>query len=488
MSLSRPVRPLYFLVEETSRELASRVLLATVAANNGFTSYIVPQWFAWEHFDRMPAGVVLFKGNNGAQATQMIAARAAGHRVAAIEEEILGVASAAQILRLFQSRNIGACELFLLQGTHARDILVSRYPEIAPATIITGNPRTDLLRRPFDDEIHGRAVKVREVHNDYILVNTNFGASNTRLEDTIAHYELCARIGVIDGSGPKGRDDYIEWCTWERQNMALLTGVIAACRASSSAPKIIIRPHPSENIDKWRQAYPDDDKVSVIREGDHTAWTAGARLLLHTGCTTGVEAMLLGTPTLTLQGGVSDWHRTHTSNLVNMAAGSLEAAMTKIEAFFQGDADACASTPEMWRELERQLLPQTGGTAADHRCSDAPCGKRPQRARPRRARTRRARPGRTQPEPQHQQSFRPRTACRRTQDQRRRLHPDIGGRDGRALRRQFRISIPANGNRHRRWYDPSQQRRALMTRASSKSGSGMRYEIVIRDEKDHHHD
>ncbi|MDA1309517.1 MAG: hypothetical protein O2985_07925 [Proteobacteria bacterium] len=365
MSLSRPVRPLYFLVEETSRELASRVLLATVAANNGFTSYIVPQWFAWEHFDRMPAGVVLFKGNNGAQATQMIAARAAGHRVAAIEEEILGVASAAQILRLFQSRNIGACELFLLQGTHARDILVSRYPEIAPATIITGNPRTDLLRRPFDDEIHGRAVKVREVHNDYILVNTNFGASNTRLEDTIAHYELCARIGVIDGSGPKGRDDYIEWCTWERQNMALLTGVIAACRASSSAPKIIIRPHPSENIDKWRQAYPDDDKVSVIREGDHTAWTAGARLLLHTGCTTGVEAMLLGTPTLTLQGGVSDWHRTHTSNLVNMAAGSLEAAMTKIEAFFQGDADACASTPEMWRELERQLLPQTGGTAAE---------------------------------------------------------------------------------------------------------------------------
>lgn len=364
MSLSRPVRPLYFLVEETSRELASRVLLATVAANGGFTSYIAPQWFAWEHFDRMPAGVVLFKGNNGAQAAQMIAARAAGHRVAAIEEEILGVANAGEILRLFHPSNVGACELFILQGAHTREVLLSRFPEVEPQTVVTGNPRTDLLRSPFDNHTRAYATYLRRTHGDYILINTNLASINPRVEDTISYYELCMRVGVIDPANADDHDQFFKWCNWERQNMALLTEVIAACRASSSVPKIIIRPHPSENIDKWRQAYPGDEKVSVIREGDHTAWTAGARLLLHTGCTTGVEAMLLGTPTLTLQGGVSDWHRTHTSNLVNMAAGSLEAATTKIEAFFQGDADACTSTPQMWRELERQLLPQNGGTAA----------------------------------------------------------------------------------------------------------------------------
>jgi surface carbohydrate biosynthesis protein len=364
MSLSRPVRPLYFLVEETSRELASRVLLATVAANGGFTSYIAPQWFAWEHFDRMPAGVVLFKGNNGAQAVQMIAARAAGHRVAAIEEEILGVANDRQILRVFHTSSIDVCELFLLQGEHARDILASHFPGIERRIVVTGNPRTNLLLPPFDDETRGPAKAIRRRHGDYILVNTNFGSTNPRVEDTVTDYEGCARIGLITADDPADHEDYIGWCTWERQNMALLANVLAACRSSSTLPKVIVRPHPSENIDKWRQAYPDDEKVSVIREGDHTAWTAGARLLLHTGCTTGVEAMLLGIPTLTLQGGVSDWHRTHTSNLVNKAAGSLEAAMTKIEAFFQGDADVCTSTPQMWRELEHQLLPQTDGTAA----------------------------------------------------------------------------------------------------------------------------
>ena len=357
--------PLYMLVEETNRELASRVLIATAAAARGITSYIIPQWFAWEHQTALPPGVMLFKGHNRAQAHPMRRAREAGHRVAAIEEEILGVTRPEQILRVFDPRGVEACEMFLLQGSHARDVLLDRHPDIESRIRVTGNPRTDALLAPLDGPIRRGAEAIRASHGDFILINTNFGSTNPRLEDTVSDFETCARVGLIDPDNDADRKDYRGWCGWERLNMALLVEVIAAARSRPDFPRIIIRPHPSENIDRWREAYPGDERLRIIREGEHTAWTAAARLLLHTGCTTGVEASLLGTPALSLQGGDSDWHQAHTSNFVNPTAGSTLQALDWIKAVLAGDGSAGAPTPDMHAELERQLLPEGENLAAE---------------------------------------------------------------------------------------------------------------------------
>lgn len=356
--------PLYLLVEETSRELNSRILLATVGAQTGFRSLIIPQWFAWEHFDLLPRGIVLFKGNNAAQSSRMLSARKAGHHVAAVEEEILGVIDPPEILRFFQSDHADACEMFLLQGAHARDIVADRHPDLAGRMVVTGNPRTDLLRRPFDGPIRREAEAIRERFGDYILVNTNYGATNPATEDTVAFRALCVRVGVLDPANQQDCDEFIARCEWERDNLALMARVIARCVRSPSLPRIIIRPHPAENIGKWREAYADVPGVSVIREGDHVPWTAAARLLLHTGCTTGVEAALLGTPVLSLKGGRSHWHRYMTANLVNPVADDEDEAMHLIERVFAGDREAATPSPGMWRELQRQLLPNAERSAA----------------------------------------------------------------------------------------------------------------------------
>ncbi len=357
--------PLYMLVEETNRELASRVLIATAAAARGITCFIIPQWFAWENLAALPPGIMVFKGNNRAQSSHMRDARAAGHQVASIEEEILGVTDASEIMRLFHPIGMEACDLFLMQGDYVRALVAERFPETRARMRITGNPRTDLLRAPLNGDILDRADRVAERQGAFILVNTNFASVNPRVEDAVSYHEMCVRVGVID---PENRDDeaqFFKWCAWERQNMALLAEVIAAARARDDMPPIIIRPHPSENIDRWREAYPGDARVQVIREGEHTAWTAAARLLLHTGCTTGVEASLLGTPALSLQGGDSDWHQAHTSNFVNPTAGSTLQALDWIKAVLAGDGSAGAPTPEMHAELERQLLPEGENLAAE---------------------------------------------------------------------------------------------------------------------------
>ena len=154
-------------------------------------------------------------------------------------------------------------------------------PSLADATVMFASPR-ELSRARATFLMPARKASPLAADGWKMTMRGAFNAGRLNATRSAARRHV-----ILEPSSPQGRDDYIKWCTWERQNMTLLARVIAACRSPASIQKIIIRPHPSENIDKRRRAYPEDGTVSVIREGDHTAWTAGARLLLHTGCTTG---------------------------------------------------------------------------------------------------------------------------------------------------------------------------------------------------------
>lgn len=355
---------LYFLIEETARELASRVLMCTVAAEQGLSCRIIPQWVIWKQFDGLPPGIVVFKGNNALQTQHMFLAHKAGHLVAALEEEALGLSLDTQIQRLFDPRTTQACDLILAQGEHVRNVILNKDPALADKIVVTGNPRIDLLRAPFSGKIMARAREIRRARGDYVLINSNFGSVNPRVEDTYGDFNACLRVGLIRADNPADRADFMAWCGWERDNLDLLARVIGAYLERPGYPRLIIRPHPSENVAKWREAYRDEGGVSIIQEGDHLPWTAGARLLLHTGCTTGTEAALLGTPALSLRGGTSTWHRVSTSNRINPSAGDVDQAMAMIDRQISGDQDLGVLSPEKRRELGRNVLPWPDELAA----------------------------------------------------------------------------------------------------------------------------
>ena len=58
----------------------------------------------------------------------------------------------------------------------------------------------------------------------------------------------------------------------------------------SNVPKIIVRPHPSEDIAVWEKALKGMKKTLVIHEGPISPWLDASMGLLHRGCTTAIEA------------------------------------------------------------------------------------------------------------------------------------------------------------------------------------------------------
>jgi hypothetical protein len=59
---------------------------------------------------------------------------------------------------------------------------------------------------------------------------------------------------------------------------------------------VVVRPHPSEDHQAWRDAARDHDNVHVLNEKSVIPWLIAAKALIHNGCTTAVEAAVLGVP------------------------------------------------------------------------------------------------------------------------------------------------------------------------------------------------
>jgi len=343
---------LYLLVEEETRELLSRLCLAREAINRGHHVVLGRQWWFFENFDRLPPGVALFKGNNRIQASQMAVAKRHGHLIASIEEEALVLADADEIRRLYEPAIEHLCDVIFAQGKFQADCLGELFTQASHKVIASGNPRLDLLRHP---ELRALALRAEPGTDGgiplegarYVLVNTNMSAINPSVADTLRVFERCEIAGLLDGRHQRDVDEFDEWCAWETENLVNLVRFIDAYKQSRGDVPIVVRPHPSENAEFWSDLYDADEQVSVIQDGNHLTWIEGAACVVHTSCTTGLEAYVMGKPVVTIKTAVPHWDARFVSNAVSQVADGPEqavdmvlAAVSSSEATVGSPADA----------------------------------------------------------------------------------------------------------------------------------------------------
>ena len=61
-----------------------------------------------------------------------------------------------------------------------------------------------------------------------------------------------------------------------------------------SGQKVIVRPHPSENIDVWKKKTQDYSKnIKIVRSGSIVPWLMAAKVVVHNGCNTAIEGLML---------------------------------------------------------------------------------------------------------------------------------------------------------------------------------------------------
>jgi surface carbohydrate biosynthesis protein len=69
---------------------------------------------------------------------------------------------------------------------------------------------------------------------------------------------------------------------------------------------VVVRPHPTENQNIYQKIADRCRRVRVINEGNVVPWLMAVKVLIHNGCSTGVEAYIMRVPAVSYRKTVND--------------------------------------------------------------------------------------------------------------------------------------------------------------------------------------
>ena len=363
MSVANPV--LYIPVESQNRELDSKLLIAGSVAAAGVKVVLGWQRSIVTNFANLPPGLVLLKGLNKIQREHMRRAGKAGHVVAAIDEEGFAISDPECLLKDIDPLVAEFCHRVYSPNETYRRVLMENRGFNGDRVLVTGNPRGDLTRPPFNEILRGEADALAAKHAPMVLVNSNTCAVNSAWGDLDLYFRVCAQIGWLDPNDPKGHQTFHDHVSHDQASFEAMREALELFHTALPDHDIVIRPHPSERFEPWFERYAHRERFHVTREGNNLAWIMAADLVLHTSCTTGSEAALMGKPVISLvpDGAcVAHWY---VSNKVNPIARSpREAADMARRVLVDGEDVFAAGRAE--REANMRAFFSLGAEGASH--------------------------------------------------------------------------------------------------------------------------
>jgi surface carbohydrate biosynthesis protein len=327
----KPAKIIYFPMEIAARELDSRLLLAAIAAARGFEVVLGQKWLIERNIERMTPGVYLSKTLTVRDAKMLKRAKAAGYITAAIDEEIPGLVIHDRKFWWVSRAAVDATDLIFLPGTYNSSAFATSFGLQEQRVRRAANPRWDLLRKELRPIFADEVAALKRRYGNFILVNSNLGLTNSKKGDARQMIQGLIDQGKIDAGDTELLRDLDHIVEMEVQNRATLIELLPEMARRFSTHRIILRPHPSEDVESWHQWLAGCPEIAAVREGAAVPWILAADALVHTNCTTGVEAIALDKPAICLITTNNPANRRYLANLVNPVTTSVTGTIAEIE-------------------------------------------------------------------------------------------------------------------------------------------------------------
>jgi surface carbohydrate biosynthesis protein len=281
------------LVEIVERELPASVLVGAELARRGHNVWLIEKGRFRKSPASFPPSIVLEKGLSKGCLDRFRSIRGAGHVLAVMcQEGFIYPSGEDYIKRRVHGETIKAIDYLFLWGERQKKDL-ERFLGDVRGYYVTGNPRVDLLHSRFRSSFAAETEAIRKQHGDFVLFTSRFSSVNhfrRSIDETLdrrkEQYAEGAQETVDERIEIRKRlfDDYMR--------------MIGEVAKRLPEHKFIIRPHPVENVDVWRERFAGVANVEICDEGAAAPWLSAARCVVHNACTTGIEAYLLDRPVI----------------------------------------------------------------------------------------------------------------------------------------------------------------------------------------------
>ena len=319
--------PLYIAVETRVREFDAKLLLACVAAEAGYDVWLGSQKIFQRKIEEMSPGIFFDKSVSIHKIQRWKRYQKFGFHIVAYDEEGLAPwnPDEYQRKRLFSNDLLAPLACFFTWGAWQTEFIGEKAPQQARKLFPAGHPRVDLTRPQLRGFYEPDVKRLREKYGRFLLVNTNFPLCNHfHGEDGV--FRLFVESGKILDQPLE--TFYRNLQRFQQQLMEHFSDLIARLHERFPDKTIIVRPHPSENHDAWRQRLAAHQRVAVVHEGNIIPWLMAADATIHNSCMTGIEGYLLERP-------VFAFRPIQAPELENYLANALSEQVLSVEALIE---------------------------------------------------------------------------------------------------------------------------------------------------------
>lgn len=367
------LKPLLLIpVENQVRELDPKLLLACVAARRGFSSVIGSRREMEMRIDSFPRSIYLSKSMTVRSLLFFWVAAKYGHDIITWDEEALvHLPAGTYFSRRLHPKAIRYISHLFAWGEENAE-LWRTYPHMPDGIPIhvTGNPRSDLLRPELHAYYASEVEAIRREYGDFILVNTNFNHVNAFGAD-MNLFKPVKRAGQTPKFGRAARGMSRAYAEGLRDHKRAVFDdfqrLIPRLEENFPDYTIIVRPHPTESHEVYRQIAARCRRIKVTNEGNVVPWLLSARALIHNGCTTGVEAFEMRVPALSYRASVNETYDAgfyQLPNALSYNCFSFEELRDTLQRILKGELGA-PDGEDRRRLVQHHLAAQNGFLACE---------------------------------------------------------------------------------------------------------------------------
>lgn len=272
-------------VEIYNREWASKLMLASMLIQSRCEVVLGSNLELLLNLDMIAPDVLLIPNADYSESLERRYKefREHGGRIVLLENEGAVFPDISHCTRRLDKKMLLLVDRLFVWSERVRDFLVSSNTVPAHKIVVTGHPNMDLPKPEFDFFYKREVEYINRTFDNLILVNTNFSLVNSFLPGQYKRFETDEKVSYFRKI--------------QKEFIALIF------RLSQHYPEkaIVLRPHPSEDLNHYSDLFSDLQNVTVTREMPVHSWIRCAEVLIHNSCTTAIEARLAGKRVISFQ-------------------------------------------------------------------------------------------------------------------------------------------------------------------------------------------
>ncbi len=320
-------------IEIKVRDFLSRLKLSMELCFEGYDVIIGSQDALVSNLNNLPKGIYFEKAISKEKIKFFEILKSKGHLLVSLDEE--GLCSLFNYERYITQRvcdeTLHLADKVFTWGNSESDLIKDRYPDFREKIKVTGNPRIDMLLSPQKSYHQTLADDYKERYGPYFLFPSSFTVNHAMGNENVDKFLI--KMGRVEKEEDllayHKKNEYFKKTFFEYSEL------VEKVAFKFKNVNVIIRPHPAEDATHWNNLSKKYKNLVVQGKGDIASWIIGSEAVVHSSCTTGMEAFILDTPVLSFLPYTDHEYSTQISNYVSKVSSNSNGILDSLNQVLQ---------------------------------------------------------------------------------------------------------------------------------------------------------